>query len=172
MAPEPYRRRNVVFQFAVLDWKMLLLANVDEAKDACLGVRASTVSVRIRRGDRESHRVPLPLARSPGATADVPEIAERLESILRGRHFFMAGSSAVAAPPAAEGQSRWMRPIAVLQLAQWHEVWTGQEGILARRFSGTGYCNQRYESCQKKGSGAGTRGRWKHSGIESRIPDL
>src|ERR1700722_12471534 len=76
--------------------------------------------------NREPHRIPCAVARSPGASRGVTEIAETFENLLRRHRTFVARSGTVAHPTAAQRQPRRMLPTAIFDFLDRHEIGAGQ----------------------------------------------
>jgi hypothetical protein len=134
MLPEPGSLRQVKLQIAMFNGTMVSFANVHQSKDANRYIRASFLAFvalsRVRwRAYCESHSIPCRLSRGPAAIR-VAKVAEGVQNLLRGKLAFMSRSSTVTAPAASEGKSRRVRPGAILQWLDGHEVWAGQFAFL------------------------------------------
>src|SRR5437899_5695067 len=123
--PQPDRSRQVKFQFAVCDRRVISFANIIEQQRVSLNSAYTPphiVPSRVERSrNRESHRIPYALLWRPTATAGIPQVAECFQNILRGEFAFVAGSRAVTTPSVAERQPRRMRPAAILHSRYRHE---------------------------------------------------
>ncbi len=70
----------------------------------------------------------------------------------------------MAAPSAAEGQPRRMRPGAVFDLLDRHEKWAGQSILLGKKFR-KGNCNRSQRSCSPAMEDIGARGLYDESAM-------
>ena len=103
MPPHPDPLRQIKLQIAMIDGPVISFANITEEKDAGRVDISSLVAGRLaRRGDGESHRIPPALSRRPATTARVPQIAERLQHMLRRKFSVVPGSGAAPAPSAPQ----------------------------------------------------------------------
>lgn len=126
MGTDPCGGGEIECQFPVRDWAVIPFANIDEAENTGGGALICVARTIKRSRNREAERVPGALLRSPRTTAGVPKIAEGFEHVL-GRDFsFMAGRGAMAVPSTTERKARRMRPGAILQFHDRHEIRTGQ----------------------------------------------
>jgi hypothetical protein len=75
--------------------------------------------------NRKSYCVVSPVLRQSLATRRVTQIAELVHFLIAWFRAFVAGCTALAAPSAAQRQSRRMQPAAIFQFARRHKKWAG-----------------------------------------------
>ena len=129
MRRDPRGDREIKCQFPMRDGAVIPFANVDETQNS--GTRFFVFTGSISRcRNREADRIPGALLRSPRTTAGVPKIAKRFQNVLRRDFSFMAGSGAMAVPSTTKRKARRMRPGAILQFHDRHEIRAGQWSFL------------------------------------------
>src|SRR5438270_4540658 len=128
---------------------MILFADVAKHKNAGRNIgrisRLTPDGQVARSRYRNSNRIPKALLRRPVTTARIAQVAKCFQNIL-GRSFAnVTWSRAVPAPPGAERKPRRMRPRAILQPRDWHEIGASHLGFFAFQFLwkiGSGNCSE------------------------------
>ena len=143
--PQPGRSRQFKFKIAMFDGPVISFANVVQKKGSGRrgGIPGFVPASRIgRRRDGKTHGVPNLPGWPPTATTGISQIAECLQNILTRNFAFVARSRAVTAPSRSQRKPSGMRPTAIFEFPDRHEIGTGHSLFSELDLLGTGHCNE------------------------------
>src|SRR3984957_13749103 len=143
--PRPGRSRQFKFKIAMFDGAVISFANVVQKKGSGRrgGIPGFVPPSRIgRRRDGKTHGVPNLPGWPPTATTGISQIAECLQNILTRSFAFVARSRAVTAPSRSQRKPSGMRPTAIFEFPDRHEIGTGHSLFSEVDLLGTGHCNE------------------------------